>query len=348
MSEYWGKLSERERRLALATVAVIVVAFALMMVFRAVTRIRELDHAIGRLEDAFMNYKRQEARGVSVDKAFAQVAAQHSSAWTEAEIHNRLREEIYRLQLEDPDAPPESGKKLVEIPTLRQGTLKDGGAGYREYQLSIKIPSSDVYSVIIFLMRLQQSQQTLRIDGLDIARAPESQLVSATINVTRTVVSGAPAAEGETPVAQKQEPPLVDWDGSRMDDWRADGCEVAAAAEIGEMAASGGSCLKAQAQKAEASVFMVREVDGGATYELTTQVAATGKAQLRIVNDSDGKPLEGEQELTGDGQVYRYRMAFTAPGEAGSKLKLRVPAVTIPDAGTVVYVDNVTLRKVTE
>jgi len=157
MSSLWEHLSERERWLAIATAGVIGLALALLVGMRVIAYLRDLDRTVARLEQDIENYAEQDARGVSVGRAYAGVAAQHSSAWTEAEIHNRLRQEIYRLALEDPDGPPDSPNKLVEIPTLRQGALRDTGHGYREYQLSIKIPQTDIYSLVLFLIRLQAS-----------------------------------------------------------------------------------------------------------------------------------------------------------------------------------------------
>jgi hypothetical protein len=347
VSSYWDKLSTRERRLIVITVSVVASALLMMIVTRAVAHVRELDHTVARLEQELLSCAELNASGVSVDKAFEEVAAQHSSAWTENEIHNRLRQEIYRLAQEDPEAPPGGdAKKLVDIPMLRQGTLKEGGAGYREYQLNIKIPSSDVYSVVIFLIRLLKSPQSLRIDSLELARSPDSHLISVNINVTRTVVAGAP--KNESDAATTRPATVAAWDGSKVEDWHVKGCDLALVSEVGDLAAGGGSCLKAQANMADATVFMWHDLDAGMTYELEADMAATGKALLEVVDDAGGTPFEGAQSLADDGKPYRYRMRFTVPGAGTGRVKLRVPTVALEGPGTLVYVDNVMLKKLAE
>jgi hypothetical protein len=346
LNEFWERLSERERRLALVTLGVVILAACVGVTVKAAGHVRDLNRTIDRREQDLLNYRMQEARGVSVDRAFAEVAAQHSSAWTENEIHNRLREEIYRLQLEDENAP-ESAKKLVEIPRLLQGTLKDTGEGYREYQLTIKIPATDIYSLILFLMRLQQSPQSLRIDGLEIARPAESQLLAVTINVTRTVVAGAPTGEAET-VAAKPQATVASWDGGRAEDWQAPHADLALVSEVGELAADGGSCLRAQATAPDASAYMVQELETAITYDFVVDAAANGAAMLQVVNDADGQAFEGIQALPDDGRMYRYHVAFTVPGEPGGSVKIRVPAIIMKSPRTQVYVDNVELRRAME
>ncbi len=346
MSSFWEKLSVRERQLAIATAAVLVVAFAFFSSYRAVIRILDLNNAIDRLESRLLACYERDARTVSVDRAYKDITTQHSSSWTEAEIHNRLRDEIYRLQLEDPEAAPEKTKKLVEIPSLRQGLLKDSGAGYREYQLTIKIPSTDIYSLLIFLSRLQLSQQALRIDGLEIARPPESPLVMANIVVTRTVVDRA-SEEGAEQAVPEQAPTgqaassIFSWDGVRVEDWQGDKCSLSLASETGQ----GGSSLKAEAKEPDASCHMVHELEAGAAYELTLDATATAPALVQVARDADGSAFEGAQDLPGDGKTYLYRIDFTVDGDTGSKVKVRVPVVRIKEQGGVVQVGNVALNR---
>jgi hypothetical protein len=339
LNSLWEKLSPRERYLAIAVAAVFVASAAFAFTFRGVTRLRDLSRTIQRLETQLVTCHERDARTVSVEQAYKQVAAQHSSVWTEAEIHNRLRDEIFRLQLEDPEALPEQTKKLVEIPSMRQGSLKDTGAGYREYQLTIKIPQTDIYSLLIFLCRLQQSAQALRIDSLEIARQPESPLVMANIVVTRTVVDRAPE-EGDETMAPEQAAAVFSWDGGRAEDWKADNCALSLVSEIGEQWAPGGSCLKAESQASGASCYMTHEFEAGVTYDLALEAMATVPATLMVAHDPDGSAFEGSQEIPGDAKPYRYRITFTVDGESGSKVKLRAPFVRLNGHG-VVYVDNV-------
>ncbi len=350
MNRFWERLSERERRLAAATGMVICLALVVFTGVRAVGRVRDLDRTITRLDQDIVNYTEQDARGVSVSKAYAGVAAQHSSAWTGPEIHNRLRQEIYRLALENPDGPPDSPNKLVEIPMLREGALRDTGHGYREYQLSIKIPQADIYSVVLFLIRLQASPQSLRIDGLDITRAPDGQFVGASISVTRTVVAGsAEDTEGAPEEASKSDlqamEHIASWDGSDVGAWKGDSCDLQPSTTVGELAANGGSCLKAVAGKPDAAAYMEQELDPKSTYELSVEVAATNPVLLLVV-DAKGTRYEGVIDVPGDGKCYRYKMAFTTGGDK-EKVKLGAPTILFKDGGTA-YLDNVVLKKVVD
>ena len=361
MSSYWNKLSPREQRLATLTCTVLGIAFAVLLVSKALGRIAELDGAIDRLEQDLVNYQEQDARGTSVDKAFEAVAAQHSSTWTEAEIHNRLRQEIYRLALEDPNAPSGAPKKLVEIPTLRQGTLKEGGVGYREYQLMIKIPATDIYSLLMFLLRLQSSSQSLRIDALDVARASQGPAVTATITVTRTIVDGAPGSAEAAPPATPNPKASVEWNGQSLEGWQAQGCAlelVAAASLFYETDTGAGgpppsaNCLKVQsnADATNAAVFMIHEIGAGVPYEVSLDAIANGPATFEIMANDAAKPQAGAggQPLLADGKPYHYRREFSAPGNAGQLVSMKVPYITLANPGAQVYLNNIVVRKKTE
>lgn len=352
MIRYWEKLSGRERRLAALTAAVIVATAAVLLISKTLNRIEQLDSTIAQLEQDLLNYRAQEARGLSVDKAFAAVAGQHSSSWTEAEIHNRLRQEIYRLALEDPYNPTKNPSKLVEIPTLRQGTLKEGGAGYREYQLSIKIPHTDIYSLLMFLLRLLSSPQSLRIDALDIGRAPSSQWVASTITVTRTVVDGAPASADAPPPQASQESPEdtgMAWDGGALEGWQVQGATLELAAAAERFYTSDGDCLKAQAKTPAggepAAVFWTQELETGVAYELLLDAIGEGPATLEVRLDGAPEPLAQGEPLMPDGKPYHYRHTFTVPGAPGERAPVQAPYVRIAGEDAAVYLDNVTVRK---
>lgn len=347
MNKFWERLSQRERLLAVAVLVLVGGGLIMLSTTRTIARIGELDRLIDQLEQHLLNYEAQEARGVSVNAAFAEVAAEHSSAWTKAEIHHRLRREIYRLAAEDPDVPNPEGQYLVEIPRLGQGVLKEGGTGYREYQLAIRIPQTDIYSLVMFIVRLQQSPQSLRIDALDFSRSPTSQFVNAQIVVTRTIVDGAPGADGvQAPVAPQ--PALVAWDGSDKAGWQGARSELAVVSEVGDLYPEGGSCLKIHAGAATAEAFMNAELEAGTTYELVLQATATGNAELRIVNEATGEPFAGAEALPGDGKTYEYQVRFTVPGEPDGMMGLRVPFIALEGEGSEVYVDNVVIRQAME
>lgn len=354
MNNYWRNLSARERYLAVITLSTILVATGFMVFNRVRNRLEELDRNIDGLEEKLRLYKIAEARGKSVEKKFAAVAAQHSSAWTEAEIHNKLRQEIYRLAQEDPEAPSGGGPNLVEIPRLRQGSLKDSGEGYREYQLSINIPSTDVYSLVLFLLRLQASQQSLRIDGLELARPPDSQVVQANINVTRTVVAGVPSEGGEetddegavtSPLAPP--PQAFTWDGSAVEPWKTDGCELSIATEIGKLSPNGGSCLLAKAGKENSTLFLSHDLPPNMTFELTFEATAKGPVRLDTKLEAEETPFPGGRDIAPDGNTNKYTVRFRTP-EGDANVMVQAPLLILTTPGTELYLDNVDLRSTGE
>lgn len=365
VSSLWKNMSARERQLAMAVGVLVALMLCLVIAQRAMGRLRDLDRTIDRLEEELRLNRMAEARAASVEAKFAEVVAQHSSSWSENEIHNRLRTEIYRLAQEDPTKPSSEAKNLVEIPRLRQGTLNETGEGYREYQLSINIPFTDVYSIILFLVRLQASPQSLRIDGLELSRAPNSEMVMANVLVTRTVVDGVPANEaavggavaadegaastdGQRAEAAADAGPEVTWDGSSAEGWEAQGCEISVSAQAGKQAADGGSCLSVRATEAESFVAFVRDLDAGSSYALTIEAVSTGAAWLRVANHADGSLFEGEQELTADGDVYRYELTFSVPEGSSGTTAIQAPRVVLGGADVQVFLDNLVLRKVSE
>lgn len=344
MNKFLDKLAPRERYLAIATMALLAVFLVLFLTLRAVQYVEELDRTTVRLEDELVRDVELAARGVSVDRAYAQVSSQHSSEWTPAEIHDRLRQEIQRLSLEDPDAP--NSGFLVEIPIMRQGSLKDSGQGYREYSLSLKPSPTDVYSIFMFLIRLQSSQQTLRIDGVELARSPDAELVSATINVTRIVVEGVKGEDGAAPGEPVDV--VAQWDGAAMEPWRGTGFEMALAmpADPNVPEAAPEQHVVATAIAPNARLEYPHELEPGTTYRLAVDVTASGPATFQVIEESTGKPFEGEKELHADGMPYRYEVVFTVPRSELGKMKIHAPSFLVAAPDVRLEVDNLVLTKV--
>ena len=343
----WQKLSARERTLAATVVVLLVVGLAAIFVHGAVVRVQELDDMIAQRQESLIKYRKLVARSQSVDEEYAQVAAQHSSKWTGAEIHDRLRNEIYRLAMKDPPPvgtpfSPNLGESLVSIPTLRQGALKKGGEGYREYQLPLRLPGALVENMVTFLERLQASRQSLRIDRLQLARAPGQPSVTAMLEVTRTVVDGAPKLpEGEvSPYLPGTRYAAVRAAGTVQEDWQAQGCEVT---QVAEHATQGPDCLKARASEPGATLFLREELAPETEYDVYLDVTAFGPGELGVVRGSDEAPYEGAQELVSDGKARQYRLRFTTPPAPDNEVL--VPFVTLGEAGAEVYIDNVLLRR---
>ncbi len=336
MNNILQRLSPRERGLALAVAVLVSAAVVFTVVQRATNHLRVLDAEIDQLENRLITCAELEARSTSVEQAYAAVAAQHSSAWTETEIHNRLRDEIYRLAQEDPDSSSGASRNLVDIPSLHQGVFRDTGQGYREYQLSISIPMTDMFSVLRFLTRLQNSEQSLRVDEFEFARSPEGPQIAATIVITRTVIDGPTQAEPESP--------LLDADGSGTDLFTADQAELAIVSDVNGITAEGGSCVKATGTGDEATVSITQQLQAGTLYELTLDLATTAQTSLAIKDADTDTPYESPIEIKSDGSVHRYRVSFKVTGDSGPR-RVCVPYIKLLTSGAKLYIDNVRLSE---
>lgn len=200
MSNALDRLSARERRLVGATLGVIALGAMLLLGRTAIATVRGLDEAIAQRELDIENLAQQNAQADAVNEAYASVVKQHSSGLTAAEIHDALRREIFELTHMNVPAKgdqPARTVQYVRIPTLQEGTLTES-AGHREYQIRFQIPSVGLEALLLFLERIEASDQLLRIDNLDIARPPQSPVVSAALEITRVVLDNpdAPRARG--------------------------------------------------------------------------------------------------------------------------------------------------------
>lgn len=350
ISSLWQKLSDREKNLARLTAA----AIALMVIYtgyqRAMARLDDLDMTIMRLEDDLVSYTFQIAHRELVESRYAAIASQHSSAWTEAEIHDRLRQEIYRLARNTPPPLDENGiplnqpedGNLVEIPSLGKGNMAEGGKGYREYRLNLRIPPCPLANLITFLERLQQSPQSLRIDALELNRAIDGNVVSASIDITRIVADGAtdtlPAREVQTVATGTGRIML------RAQDWVATGAEIQDVAEAGSHGA-----VDIQATADTAEVYLLRSLPGGTVYEMIMDLAAAqGEVVLGVGLESEETPFEGAQSIVADGSVYRIHLQFTLPGAPGTDVQIKCPLIRMQGTDAVVHVANLLLRSLAE
>jgi hypothetical protein len=363
---FWGRLSLRERRLATLTGAVIGGFLLFSVVRTATSSLREMDNEIGRLQDDIINCANQMARREAVEEQYAKVAAQHSSAWSEPEIHDRLRQEIYRLAKRVPPAldargvavdSPEVADNLVEIPSLGKGEMAEGGAGYRQYRIPLRIPAVGIAPIINFLERLQQSPQSLRVDKLELYRMPESDQVAASVVITRTIADGTAgtseaSAGGRIAGADGEQNPSAGTDGERSagtgriplsaSDWSMEGCR----AELVEVAGAK-PYLEIRADTANATAELGRRMPGAAAYEAILEISSNGKAELGMAMAGDKKVFPDSVSLKGDGAKYRYQVQFGVPGD-GAKGKVACPRLLLAEKGTVVQIHNILLRKMVE
>lgn len=347
---YVGRMSQRERNLAYAVAALLCLMVCVSVTRGALGYVWHLDSTIDRLQEDIVNYRYSIAHRQEVEASYARVAKQHSSAWTEAEIHDRLRQEIYRLAQMTPPALDEngipvqinaSGGTLVDIPTLREGVLLEGGEDFRQYQLGFRIERAPFNSVIAFIERLQNSPQSLRIDDLLIARTSIENEVSARMEITRTVVNGAPE-ENASDVVEEVMSKGRDSAPLNPEAWNAVACSLSPNEEF---AFHDEAALEVVSNGPQASVYFERDVESGFSYDMFVEVTAFEECQLGVMDVNGGASFEAPYTLPGDGQPYRYHVRFTVPGEIGGGQKLRTPALQFAQPGARAVVSRLVIKK---
>jgi len=198
MSSALSNLNSRERLLA-GVIGVLVIGGALAFGgMRGYNKLEDLDSQIARLEQELMTLAQQNAQRGSVESAYREVVSEHSSEMTVEEIHDNLRREIFRVAkvpVAGKDGKADRERILVRIPTLREGLLKEESEGYREYQIQFRVPQARLQNLVRFIQRIETSSQILRIDSLELTRAPDAKLVAAAFVITRVVLD-APDAGG--------------------------------------------------------------------------------------------------------------------------------------------------------
>ena len=304
--------------------------------------IGRLDRDISRLETDIVNSSYQIARRQSVEARYAQVARQHSSAWTESEIRDRLRQEIYRLGnrippgLDDDGIPLSTGggeKLLVSIPELRGGRLEAGGEGYREYRMDFSVLPAPFLDMVAYLERLQESPQSLRIDRIDMRRDPSRPEVSAELSITRIVVDdspdGAPAAALATAESRQDRIALL------PSEWTCEGCEIILKADEGQ-----GEELELRSPSGSARAFMERMLPAAGVYDVAVELASSSEGFLGVKAGEGLLPSTGEVALKTGPAYYRYCFQFSVPAGQGARVPVGFPVLAWQDADSVLKVRN--------
>jgi len=311
----------------------------------------QLDNQIEQREQELITDTELAARNEVVSKEFAAIATEHSSKWSKQEIHDRLRQEIDRLAQHGMAGAP---GPLVVIPIIPAGRLVEGGKDFREYQLTFKLAPASIEAVVEYLKRLHESPQALRIDGLELTRAPDSALVVAQIDVTRTVVNGvtdvapnkpAPAAPAAN-LVRNGSFELPSKGAGPADDWDVVGCSAAISAEF---ATEGKNSLSVTAGDALGTVSQKQDVECGATYEVKVAILnkSGAEAQLGIADETGKSKFEGALPVAADGVARAYVYRFTAPGAPGSKASLRAPYLELaPGSKTTLFMDDASVTKI--
>ncbi|MEK7793378.1 MAG: hypothetical protein AAB353_02560 [Candidatus Hydrogenedentota bacterium] len=353
LNSFWLGLSAREKFLAVITVSLLSIGTVWGTVFKSFSSLNRLDRRIEALELELVNLEEQKSISESAEVAFRGLASEHSTLWTEAEIHDRLRREIFRLSLLKPPAPAAdmqdtvltSQDHIVQIPRLREGTLTDDGEGYREYHLGLRIPPTVPSNLVAFLERLQTSKQFLRIDALDIFRDPSGTELSASIEVTRTIVDASPED-----VKQAEEyvdnfltnPGFETYEGENVPGWTAVGCTLTRERED---TTEGLNALGVVAPNGSGEIYQALTVQAGVTYGLFVDVIARSPVLVSVFDEEAGRALDGGQEVPGDGAAHRVQIDFRAPGTSGNA-QIRAPYIALEGAGAEVKIDNARLVRV--
>ncbi len=331
---FWKRFSQREQRLLLAVV-VVCLLFALNMTYRSTMGyINELENTLDRLQEDLVNYTHQIALRQNVEAEYAKVARQHSSKWTEAEIHDRLRQELYRLAQKYPPELNEEGipirtvttaGTLVEIPSLQQGILRTTDKNYREYTLNVKLPLTDFASIIMFLQRLQSSPQSLRIDNIDIRRHPLEEKVSVDMDITRIITAGMPGDGVQSSTVME-----ISFDPV---DWLCTGGTLTAQKDPQRP----NNILVAESTEDTMNLAYVRSFRPGEKWILEIDISAGAEAYL-MLSSPDNITFEGKETLKNDGKTYRYTVSMTLPEVKQERLRVRVPHIVVQGKGNKVYI----------
>lgn len=345
----WEDLSKREQLLAIATAAVVTLVAVYWGYQRSQETLKTLDNTIGTLENNLERHVRMLAHRDIIESEYAAIAAQHSSEWTEAEIHDRLRQEIYRLAKNTPAPLDANGNplptpgnigNLVEIPSLGKGQMAEGGEGYREYHINLRIPPTELRRLIQFLERLHNSPQSLRIDALDLNRPPEQELVSASINISRIIADGATLTATD---ALPESPAGLGRIHLSADNWKTQNASVQ---NMSSQSIHGAVTLQMMASSAE--VYMTHTLAGG-NYEMTANLASSSPDVMVGVADGEtGRPLSPMQAITGNGQTNQYQIRFTIPDNAAPTL-VQCPLIrSSSNTGAMVQLTGLLLQSASE
>lgn len=354
MFKWWAQVSPRERRLAALTGILVGISLAYLVYIQAIDRLATMDAQIDGLEQELVFYTEQMQLLDEVNRAYADVASEHSSAWTQEEIHDRLRREIARLSLMNPPPPGSEvslsggGKRLVEIRQMPQGTLTDSQAGFREYQLTIRTQPTSVQNITQFLERLHKSPQALRITQLDLTRPPDGTAVTARINVIRTVINTERAGP-----ARETADPSKNWIlNSGFENWDNDRSPANWTVELGtamadtETAVEGQRNAHIQAIEAGTRFYQAIEIPAGTAFELEFTLRSTGPVTVQAMDAGTGRAVGRAVQLEAQPTLTRYTMKLTAPGEPGTPVAIQAPVFVLDEAGVEIAVDDVVLHEV--
>ena len=353
MISMWGRMAERERRLALLTLGVAVVVLAYFIVSRAASNLRDLDAAIEQQEIALIQLTQQAAQADVVEKAYSRVAEEHSSEWTRAKIRDQLSNEILRLALVEPppagaEAQDFAGPALVSFEKFSSGSLDDRGDGYREYHIPVKTKPTSIENVCTFLQRIQESDQHLRVDRIVIDRPnPVKPVVTADLIVVRAIVGEKSDAVTEDDEGVDENllanASFEEWDATSntFPGWQTSGM---AGAPSGSYATDGSQGFEGSSEGEESRLFQEVLLVAGRTHDLLADIAILGSGRLEVFTADGEEPLPGGVELSAGDAPSHYRIRFTVPDDLEGAL-FRAPCVVVSGGGSRLFIDHVQLTE---
>lgn len=347
------RLSPREQRLFIITALVVGASVLFMGVKKTQNYLSDLDTQIEDAERDYLALLHLNARKTSIEEHFRRIEAHHSSSWTLEEIHDRLGREIYRLAKVKPPVvagevspAPWQGSAvgdLIRIPSLSGGSLNEE-QGYREYHMTVRIPDTDLPRLLVFLQRLEESPQSLRIDRLEFGRAGADDSVNAAIEITRTIVDGNPSGEiNSVPMVMLQNGGMEEWlpnNGGPVA-WQHEGCNLKKAFNLGWT--EGAYALEATASQDRAMIWQEFEMAAGQTYQLTMDLTSTAEAKIQVVDKKTNEPYADTVTVRGNSTPMTYRLRFRVPGKFGDGVDIIAPRFILLETGAKLIVDEVRL-----
>ncbi len=346
--KFWHQLSTRERLLAQAVAALLVAFLLYISVQNAIGRIEELNSRIDNYQQDLVNYRQQIALRQRVEARYGRIAAQHSSAWSESELQDRLRQEIYRLAMKNPpgltpDGYPErtsdDQENLVMVPGLQQGSLQEGGQGYREFMISFRVPRAEFSDLITFLERLQTSPQSLRIDDLELNRSPLNTQVQSTIQITRTIVDGTDTISTDVPIT----PVLTQWlDPLDITDWTCEGCDL----EVGTDETN--VLIAKNNGNGPAVLYTTYQLESARQYRVTMDALVSGSVSFAAEWNDMKQVSDNPIQLQNDYSLNRYEMQLLLPFVAEELIDVQIPLINLSSQDAEVAIHRLLIEETLE
>jgi hypothetical protein len=205
-ASFLSRMSQREKRLAFITLAMVGLVVGFTAVRQATAQLEALNEQIESRVTALENDRLKASLAREVDARYRKRAGRYAEVARSADIRTEMQNELLRLSLyrmppADEPNPSLEGTKIVSFPTIPEGDLEELGEGYMEYSIRLlRINNVRIANLAQFLQRIEDSPKLLRVDKLEIDRAnPETSTVNARLRVTRTLLEQLPSVAEDAP-----------------------------------------------------------------------------------------------------------------------------------------------------